>query len=128
MPSWLRFGKPEPRLEGAPAVRRLKTYSAESGFVFQYVYEGSRELEGDREFVFSASHDRETYYPVRVIVGAAARGVWESANRPLSVHELYGIAKLALMSGFDGADPRNWERRVEPGEEEIGEYCRRLDY
>lgn len=128
MAPWLRFGKAEPRLEGAPAVRRLKTYSAESGFVFQYVYEGSREQQGDLEFVFSASHDRETYYPVRVILSAGARGGWESANRPLSVHELYGIAKLALMSGFDGADPRNWDRRVEPDAEEVREYCRRLDY
>ena len=33
--------KPLP-LTGAPAVRRLKSYSAQSGYVYQYFYEGQR--------------------------------------------------------------------------------------
>ena len=38
---WLRKKKDAP-LTGAPAVRRQKTYSAESGYVYQYFYEGQR--------------------------------------------------------------------------------------
>lgn len=128
MAAWFRFTKPGPRLRGAPAVRRLKTYSAESGFVFQYVYEGSRESAEAREFVFSASHDRAAYLPVQVILTRAACEPWESANRPLSAHELYGVAKLALLSGFDRADPGSWDRRIRPGAEEISAHCRTLDY
>jgi len=41
MLNWLRKKKEAP-LTGAPAVRRQKTYSAESGYVYQYFYEGQR--------------------------------------------------------------------------------------
>jgi hypothetical protein len=36
------FSKKPLPLTGAPAVRRLKSYSAQSGYVYQYFYEGQR--------------------------------------------------------------------------------------
>ena len=55
--------KPVP-LTGAPAVRRLKSYSAQSGYVYQYFYEGQRPFrsggESGVEFVFTLSADRKS--------------------------------------------------------------------
>jgi hypothetical protein len=51
-----RFFAPKPvPLSGAPAIRRMKTYSAQSGYVYQYFYEVQRP---GTEFVFSVSADR----------------------------------------------------------------------
>jgi len=57
--------KKEAPLTGAPAVRRQKTYSAESGYVYQYYYEGQRPASRDGssgiEFVFNVSADRNPH-------------------------------------------------------------------
>ncbi|MBS1855068.1 MAG: hypothetical protein JST11_06870 [Acidobacteria bacterium] len=102
---WLnRFRKNAVPLTGAPAVRRLKTYSAASGFVYQYWYEGHRPLPGDGgvEFVFSAGADRKSYRQVSVRVEAAAVRAWEAAHaRSLSGTERYALAKMALFTAFD---------------------------
>ena len=68
------FGKKDVPLTGAPAVRRQKTYSAQSGYVYQYFYEGQRPSSPDpgTEFVFDVSSDRKTSAPVSVFVRAAA--------------------------------------------------------
>ena len=89
-------------LTGAPAVRRLKTYSAQSGYVYQYYWEGRRELPAAIEYVFDVSADRKTSHPVSVTVEDAALCEWEQAHaRTLSANERYAIAKLALFQAFD---------------------------
>ena len=92
-------------LTGAPAVRRLKTYSAQSGYVYQYFYEGQRPVrgaEGGTEFVFSVSADRKTWHPVSVLVGDGAVHEWERAHgRQLSSTERYAVSKMALFQAFD---------------------------
>jgi hypothetical protein len=92
-------------LTGAPAIRRLKTYSAQSGYVYQYFYEGQRALrgaEGGNEFVFSVSADRKTWRPVSVMVGDGAVHEWERAHgRQLSSTERYAVSKMALFQAFD---------------------------
>jgi len=100
------FSRKEAPLAGAPAVRRLKTYSARSGYVYQYRYEGHRPLRGERdggvEFVFSASADRKSWQTVRVLVSDGAIRAWEEARaRQLSPAERYAIAKMALFQAFD---------------------------
>jgi len=96
---------PPPPLSGAPAVRRLKTYSAESGYVYQYFYEGQRPLRGAKggtEFVFSVSADRKTWHPVSVLVGDDAIHEWERAHgRQLSSTERYAVSKMVLFQAFD---------------------------
>jgi hypothetical protein len=96
--------KPVP-LTGAPPVRRLKTYSAQSGYVYQYSYEGYRPLTGSEsgvEFVFSISPDRKNWHPTSVRVGDAALADWEQAHeRQLSSTERYAVAKMALFQAFD---------------------------
>ena len=100
------FTKPKAPLTGAPAVRRMKTYSAQSGYVYQYVYEGQRAAEeaGERmvEFVFHIAGDRKTWNDLSVLLSIAAIESWEKANaRELSATERYAIAKIALFQAFD---------------------------
>jgi hypothetical protein len=100
------FSKKEVPLTGAPPVRRLKTYSAQSGYAYQYYYEGQRPLrsagEGGTEYVFNISADRKTWRPSRVLLGDGAVDAWESAHeRELSATERYAIGKMALLQAFD---------------------------
>lgn len=93
--------KPE-ALTGAPPVRRIKTYSAQSGYVYQYFYEGHRGAEAGVEFVFSVSADRKSWHPASVMVSDAAVHAWEREQaRTLSSNERYAVAKMALFAAFD---------------------------
>jgi hypothetical protein len=97
--------KPLP-LTGAPAVRRLKSYSAQSGYVYQYFYEGQRPFrssgESGIEFVFTVSADRKAFHPVSVLVSESALLGWEQAHdHALSSTERYAISKMALFQAFD---------------------------
>ena len=99
------FKKAAP-LTGTPSVRRMKTYSAQSGYVYQYYYEGHRDFRsgGDSgvEFVFTISADLKNWHPVPVLVSADAIRAWESAHgRQLSSTERYAVAKIALFQAFD---------------------------
>jgi hypothetical protein len=108
--NWLRKQEtPEPvkTLRGAPLKPRLKTYSAESGYVYQYVYRGYRSApvpDGPRskQYVFSVSRDRKNYFPVFVVLAEQVVSSWCAAHqRVLSETELYAIAKLSLFEALD---------------------------
>ncbi|MGO4879327.1 MAG: hypothetical protein ACLP59_00725 [Bryobacteraceae bacterium] len=97
--------KPQP-LTGAPATRRQKTYSGQSGYVYQYYYEGHRPYKRDRhtgtEYVFDVSGDRKTSIAVSVLVSDSALDDWQTRHgRTLHASERYAIAKLALFQAFD---------------------------
>jgi len=95
------FRKPAP-LTGAPQVRRQKTYSAQSGYVYQYYYQGHRQSGDDTEYVFEVSADRKSSFPVSVMVGGDALRPWESRHgRALAPNERYAVAKIALFQAFD---------------------------
>ena len=99
------FSKKPVPLTGAPAVRRLKSYSAQSGYVYQYFYEGQRPFGGSEsgiEFVFTVSADRKTFQPVSVLVPDAALGAWQQTHgHTLSSTERYAVSKMALFQAFD---------------------------
>lgn len=100
------FSKKQSPLSGAPPVRRLKTYSAQSGYVYQYFYEGRRSFAraGDRgvEFVFRLSSDRKHWRDASITVSETAIEVWQQEHgRELSDTERYAIAKIALFQAFD---------------------------
>jgi hypothetical protein len=108
MLDWFRRKKETP-LTGAPAVRRQKTYSAESGYVYQYYYEGQRATArggaAGTEHVFSVSADRKVSFPVSVFVAQAALDGWESRyGRALAAPERYAVAKMALFQAFDARE------------------------
>jgi hypothetical protein len=79
----------------------MKTYSASSGYVYQYFYEGQRRLGGAKtEFVFSVSAVR--WRPVSVMLPDDALAEWQATReRELSSAERYAVAKLALFQAFD---------------------------
>lgn len=97
-------------LTGAPATPRLKIYSAQSGYVYHYFYEGRRALgsgaASGTEFVFRVSADRKSWSFVAVRLAEAALVNWQAAHaRSLSPTERYAIAKLALFQAFDERAP-----------------------
>jgi hypothetical protein len=87
-------------------VRRVKTHSAQTGYVYEYYFVGKRralpkEAPGT-EFVFDVSSDRKTKFAVSVFVTDAAVGGWVlSHGRALTEPEQYAAAKLRLLRGFD---------------------------
>ena len=100
------FRKKESPLTGAPAVRRQKTHSAQSGYVYQYFYEGQRPAKRDgapgTQYVFNVSADRKSSFLVSVFIGDDAVEKWEQEqSRQLGSTERYAVAKLALFQAFD---------------------------
>lgn len=100
------FPRKNAPLAGAPAVRRLKNYSAQSGYVYQYYYQGNRPFhsggETGMEFVFHISADRKNWRPAAVLLSDGVIRAWEEGHaRELSSTERYAIAKLALFQAFD---------------------------
>ena len=94
-------------LRGTPSLRRHKTYSAQTGYVYQYAYEGYRERrgrggDGGTEFVFRVSSDTKNWGLVHVVLGNTVARAWEQAHaQTLSETERYAIAKMALFQAFD---------------------------
>jgi hypothetical protein len=118
---WAKDPAPAP-LRGAPAVRRMKNYAALSGYAYEYVYDGMRDLEGRREHVFTVSGDRKTWFSLSVFVLGAAIENWEQAHgRSLRENERYAVAKLALFAAFDERpNPAAMQTPIEVGPDEIG--------
>jgi hypothetical protein len=88
------------------AVRRIKSYSAANGYVYQYYfYELNRvSVDGEAagEFVYAISADRGASFGLRIFVMQAALEAWASANgRALTSGEEYAVAKMRLFQAFD---------------------------
>jgi len=103
---WLRRRRAAALLSGAPAVRRLKSYSSAGGYVYQYFYEGRRPEERGREpgveYVFSVTADRRSWFPVSVFLSRSAVRQWEAGHgRTLNDTEWYAVAKMSLFQAFD---------------------------
>jgi hypothetical protein len=101
-------------------VRRIKTYTGQTGYVYQYYFVGKRTaLDGDpeapaTEFVFDVTSDRKTTFAVSVFLRPEALTAWAaSRGRTLSEPEQYAGVKLRLMQAFDEIpDMRNHGRRL----------------
>jgi hypothetical protein len=84
----------------------MKTYSASSGYVYQYFYQGHRSYVAGSEFgveyVFSISPDRKSWHDTGVFLADDAISGWETAHqRTLNATQRYAVAKLALFQAFD---------------------------
>lgn len=106
--------KEPPPLSGAPAVRREKYYTAESGYVYRYFYRGNRPAEGGTEYVFEVSADRHGFILVSVALGEAALARWQSSHaRDLTATERYAIVKMSLLRAFEQCPaPSEMQREV----------------
>ena len=100
--------------------RRVKTYQAESGYVYQYTFDGRYCRGGETEFIFSVSMDRNADHRVSIVLPEASISAYEKEkDRRLAENERYGVAKIGLFRLFDaGAKPdqvwKGW--RIEPAE------------
>ena len=117
------FSRKKP-LTGAPAVRRIKTYSAQSGHVYRYYYQGHRFCGfGDSagmEHVFGICTGRGAWRTGRVVVSEAAVAAWQrSHGRDLSATERYALAKMALFQAFDERPPGAMEGLIRVREADL---------
>ena len=88
------------------AVRRVKSYSAADGYVYQYYFfEGNRAQRHGRpggEFTYVISADRRSAFPFKIFVRQSALDAWAKRNgRSLTSSEEYAVAKMRLFQAFD---------------------------
>lgn len=92
------------------STRRVKSHSAESGYVYQYSFQESRRVRrglftSGAEYVFDVSSDRKSSSPLIVFVKDDALKAWaKKKGRELSSAEQYAAAKMALLRAFDQAE------------------------
>ncbi len=94
----------------SPPLRRIKTYTASSGYVYQYYFVGQRQAptapaeggEAATEFIFDVTRDRHATFAFTVLLPAKALRTWAARHgRTLSEPERYAAAKMRLLRGFD---------------------------
>ena len=91
------------------AVRRIKSYSAANGYVYQYYFNELNRVSADGreagEFVYAISVDRGASFGLRILVMHAALEAWAATNgRSLTASEEYAVAKMRLFQAFDGGE------------------------
>jgi hypothetical protein len=88
------------------AVRRVKTFSAATGYVYQYYFyevqkTRRRGAEGS-EYTYMVSVDRKTVFPLRIFVAREGIETWaRAAGRQLTGTEEYAVAKMRLFEALD---------------------------
>ena len=116
------------------AVRRIKSYSAETGYVYQYYFEEIRSQQIRRgqegsEYVYMVSRDRKQSFPLPIFLPQAAREAWERTHgRALTGTETYAAAKMRLFRAFDELEDLEGERlKIELTPESLEELLTELD-
>ncbi len=87
-------------------VRRIKSYSAENGYVYQYQFQDVHPVQRDaakgNEFIYYVSADRKTMFPIRIFVGRETLDQWtKQTGRALTGTEEYAVAKMRLFQALD---------------------------
>ena len=92
-------------------IRRLKTYTGNTGYVYQYYFVGKRPAiarPGDpptTEYVFDVTSDRKTTYSISIFLSRAVSEAWAAAHgRSLTDAEQYAAVKMRLFQAFDELD------------------------
>ena len=89
-------------------VRRLKTYTAQTGYVYEYYFVGKRTALPDdplapaTEYIFDISSDRKTTSAVSVFLPPQALESYSTSHgRTLSEPEQYAAVKMRLLQALD---------------------------
>jgi hypothetical protein len=98
-------------------VRRIKAYSAESGYVYQYQFQDVHPAKQDgaagNEFVYYVSADRKSMFPIRIFVRRDALELWtKRTGRALTGTEEYAVAKMRLFQALDEVEDFATKRPV----------------
>ena len=137
MGAWLRkvFAKQpeELPLKGKPPVRREKAYSAETGYVYQYFYEGYRETgtgeEAGNEYVFTVSSDHASSFTITLSMSRWIMETWQKNHeRELNATEQYALVKMALFQIFDERANLSGSTEVALTRDDIEEHAVTLDF
>jgi hypothetical protein len=124
--SWFRRTH-EGALRGAPPAPRQKSYSASSGYVYQYFFQGWDQEAAGRRFQYSVTADRKHYFPVHILVRQEAAARWEESHgRPLIEAEWRAVAKIALFEAFDQRSPKALRSAVDVSGADLEEILARL--
>jgi hypothetical protein len=117
---WRRLFPRKTTHGGAPRTGREKTYSADSGYVYQYVLSSFRQYrrggEDCHEYVFQVRGGRSGATDIAVILKSSVLQQWEREHdREFSASERYGIAKITLKRQLDASeDPVSVPPAVSP--------------
>jgi hypothetical protein len=93
------------------AMRRTKSYAAETGVVYRYFFESCRStvrpagLGPGSDFIFVLRADQGRPFALRVFVSEKAVAAWSAVHgRRLDASEQYAAAKMMLFRAFDQLD------------------------
>ena len=116
------------------SAHRIKSYSAETGIVYQYSFQASRQarrglLARGTEYLFEVSRDRKSAFQLPVFVRDDSLRAWEQEHgRALSNAERYAAAKMRLFRAFDTMEePERAGGQVVVDAGNIGELLASLD-
>ena len=129
---WRRLFPPQRDLGSAPRTGRQKTYSADSGYVYQYVLSSFRQHrrvgEDLHEYTFEVSGGPGRKSSVAIVLKSSVLHTWiREHDREFSASERYGIAKIALKRELDSAeDPSSLAADVSPDAAQVDDICRFL--
>jgi hypothetical protein len=88
-------------------LRRMKTYTGEQGYVYQYYFVGKRpgvdvEAGPSTEYIFDVTADRKNMFAVSIFLPIAALDGWSRTHsRGLTDAEQYAAVKMRLFKAFD---------------------------
>lgn len=89
-------------------LRRMKTYTGEQGYVYQYYFVGKRPAMAGQfgpsatEYIFDVTSDRKTTFSISVFLGQDVLEKWAKAHgRNLTEAEQYASVKMRLFKAFD---------------------------
>jgi hypothetical protein len=114
-------------------VRRVKSYSAATGYVYQYyfyeVQKTRRAGASGSEYVYMVSVDRKTVFPLKIFVQRDGIDKWSrAAGRELTGTEEYAAAKMRLFEALDEIpDLAKGQPDLQVDSSNIGELLARLD-
>ncbi len=114
-------------------VRRIKSYSAATGFVYQYQFQDVRPAPPGptpgNEYIYYVSADRKTMFPVRIFVSRPAiERFSKQTGRVLTGTEEYAVAKMRLFQSFDEVEDFAKSRpMLTVDESNLGTLLERLD-
>jgi hypothetical protein len=99
-------GLNNPSMPRPEAAHRVKSYSAATGYVYQYYFyeveKKKRDGVAGTEYVYMASVDRKHVFPVRIFVSKAAlEKLSARTGREFTGTEEYAVAKMRLFQAFD---------------------------
>ena len=122
---WRKLFPVKTEFSGSPRFGRQKTYSADSGYVYQYSLSSFRHHRGKEpvyEYAFLVDAGRGPALPLSILLKASVLQQWQTElGRELSASERFAIAKIALKRHLDQVEtPGSAAGSVSPDLGEVG--------